>query len=190
MELLFGHGDHSIQGIFIHSSLVIHFKEIFINPGQVIFQGWSSSSWDSYPSGAGHTSLRILIYPGMAIYSWVATSRGGQTDDFRPLTYTLGEGRHCVQGQICDILTQASYESLPASWPHRFPYIRSMSSIRPICKCRCPPLAWSLQWWVFSIGFSHCLIFLYGFPCNTVNGIPFAPRCSSKQNPWSRQGLC
>jgi hypothetical protein len=51
-----------------------------------------------------------------------------------------------VQGQICDILTQASYESLPAPWPHRFPHfgyihlggggggsdIRSMSSIRPL----------------------------------------------------------
>jgi hypothetical protein len=36
-------------------------------------------------------------------------SRGGQTDYFRPLTYTLGGGGHGVQGQICDILTQASY---------------------------------------------------------------------------------
>jgi hypothetical protein len=40
-------------------------------------------------------------------------SRGGQTDDFRPMTFTLGGGGHGVQGQICDILTQASYESLP-----------------------------------------------------------------------------
>jgi hypothetical protein len=51
-----------------------------------------------------------------------AIPRGGQTDDFRPLPYTLGGGGHGVQGQICDILTQASYESLPAPWPHRFPH--------------------------------------------------------------------
>jgi hypothetical protein len=31
--------------------------------------------------------------------------RGGQNDDFRPLTYTLGGEGHGVQGQICDILT-------------------------------------------------------------------------------------
>ncbi len=49
-----------------------------------------------------------------------------------------------MQGQICDILRPL--------WPHRFPHfgyihlggggsdIRSMSSIRPICKCRYPTL--------------------------------------------------
>ncbi len=42
-------------------------------------------------------------------------SRGGHNDDFRPLTYTLGGGGGIgVQGQICDILAPASYESLPA----------------------------------------------------------------------------
>jgi len=66
------------------------------------------------------------------------------TFDLWPIPW--GEGGHGVQGQICDILTQASYELLPAPWPHRFPHfgyihlggsdIRSMSSIRPIC----PPL--------------------------------------------------
>ncbi len=40
--------------------------------------------------------------------------------------YLGGEG-HGVQGQICDIWTYGSD-------------IRSMSSIRPIFKCRCPPL--------------------------------------------------
>jgi hypothetical protein len=49
-------------------------------------------------------------------------SRGGQKDDFRPLTYTLGEGGHGVQGQISHILTPASYESLPAPSGHRFPH--------------------------------------------------------------------
>jgi hypothetical protein len=48
----------------------------------------------------------------------VEKSRGGQKDDFRPLTYTLGEGR----GQICHILTPASYESLTAPSDHRFPH--------------------------------------------------------------------
>jgi hypothetical protein len=61
-----------------------------------------------------------------------------------------------VQGQICDILRPklAMNRFLPL-WPYissHFGYInlggrawggsdiRSMSSIRPICKCRCPPL--------------------------------------------------
>ncbi len=77
--------------------------------------------------------------------------RGGQTDDFRPLSLY-----HGVQGQIYDILIQASYESLPAPLATQIPTlwihtsggggggggsdIRSMSSIRPIRKCRCPPL--------------------------------------------------
>jgi hypothetical protein len=61
-----------------------------------------------------------------------------------------------VQGQICDILRpQLAMNCFLALWPYRFPHfgyiilggggvggsdIRSMSSIRPICKCRCPPL--------------------------------------------------
>ncbi len=71
--------------------------------------------------------------------------------------YPWGEG-HGVQGQICEILRPpASYESLPAPLSTQIPTlcivyihlggggvggsdIRSMSSIRPICKCRCPPL--------------------------------------------------
>jgi hypothetical protein len=72
MKLLFGHGDHSIQGIFIHPSLVIHFNEIFINPGHVIhfheapihlgkvIQIWEviySISW------VGHLLLGSLIPP-------------------------------------------------------------------------------------------------------------------------------
>ncbi len=45
--------------------------------------------------------------------------RGGQNDDFPPLNYTLGGGGgHGVQGQICDILTPASYKSLPAPSGH------------------------------------------------------------------------
>jgi hypothetical protein len=82
-------------------------------------------------------------------------TRGGQIDDFRPLTYNLGGGGwHGVQEQIYDILRPqlAMNRFLPLR-PHRFPHfryihlggggdsdIRSMSSIRPICKCRCPPL--------------------------------------------------
>jgi hypothetical protein len=58
--------------------------------------------------------------------------------------------------KICDILRpQLVMNHFLSLWPHRFPHfgyihpgggawggpdIRSMSSIRPICKCRCPPL--------------------------------------------------
>ncbi len=64
-----------------------------------------------------------------------------------------------MQGQICDILRpQLAMNSFLPLWPHRFPHfgyihlggggargeggsdIISMSSIRPICKCRCPPV--------------------------------------------------
>ncbi len=61
-----------------------------------------------------------------------------------------------MQGQIYDILRpQLAMNRFLPLWPHRFPHfgylhlggggvggsdIRSMSSIRPICKCRCPPL--------------------------------------------------
>jgi hypothetical protein len=58
-----------------------------------------------------------------------------------------------VQGQICDILRpQLAMNRFLLLWPHRFPHfgyihlggggsdIRSMSSIRTICKFRCPPL--------------------------------------------------
>jgi hypothetical protein len=83
------------------------------------------------------------------------SARGGQNDDFRPLTFRPGGGGHGVQGQICDILTPASYESLPApsghadshtldtyiwGWGEGGSDIRSMSRIRPIAsvECRCP----------------------------------------------------
>ncbi len=46
------------------------------------------------------------------------TGRGGQNDDFRPLSHNLGGMGHGVQGQICDILTPASYESVPAPSGH------------------------------------------------------------------------
>ncbi len=46
-------------------------------------------------------------------------SRGGQKDDFQPYP---GGGGHGVQGQICHILTPASYESLPVPSGHRFPH--------------------------------------------------------------------
>ncbi len=88
---------------------------------------------------------------------------GGQNDDFRPLTCTLGGGGegHGVQGQICDILRpQLAMNRFLPPWPHRFPHfryihlgkgaggsdIRSMSSIQPICKCRCPPLTFKDMW--------------------------------------------
>ena len=61
-----------------------------------------------------------------------------------------------MQGQICDILRlQLAMNRFLPLWPHRFPHfeyihlggggvggsdIRSMSSIQPICKYRCPPL--------------------------------------------------
>ncbi len=68
-----------------------------------------------------------------------------------PLTLSTWGGGHGVQGQICHILTPASFEPLPAPSGHTDSHtyihlggggsdIRSMSSIRLICKCRCPPL--------------------------------------------------
>ncbi len=61
-----------------------------------------------------------------------------------------------MQGQICDTLRpQLAMNRFLPLWPHRFSHFvyihlggggvggsdfRSMSSIRPICKCRCPPL--------------------------------------------------
>jgi hypothetical protein len=93
----------------------------------------------------------------------VAHCSGGQNDDFRPLKFELypgGEG-HGVQGQICDILRpQLAMNRFLPLYPHRFPHfgyinlggggvggsdIRSMSCIRPKCKCRCPPLAHWVQ---------------------------------------------
>ncbi len=69
--------------------------------------------------------------------------------------YPWGEG-HGVQGQICDILRpQLAMNRFLPLWPtdsHTLDTymrgegawggsdIRSMSSIQPICKCRCPPL--------------------------------------------------
>ncbi len=66
-----------------------------------------------------------------------------------------------MQGQICDILRpQLAMNRFLTLWPQSFPHfgcihlwgrgvggsdIRSMSSIRPICKCRCPPLQVSLK---------------------------------------------
>ncbi len=92
----------------------------------------------------------------LRFYNSVKTS-GGQNDDFRPLTSTLGgRGMGCRE-KICDILRpQLAMNRFLTLWPHRFSHfgyinlggggvgggsdIRSMSSIRPICKCRCPPL--------------------------------------------------
>jgi hypothetical protein len=69
--------------------------------------------------------------------------------------YPWGKG-HGVQGQIYDFLRpQLAMNPFLPLWTHRFPHfgyihlggggvggsdIWSMSSIRPICKCRCPPL--------------------------------------------------
>jgi hypothetical protein len=84
-----------------------------------------------------HNERNLFFHKKLNSYNRLII-RGGQNDDFRPLTYTLGGGGgHGVQGQICDSLTPASYESLTA--PSGFD-ISSTSSIRPIFKCRCPPL--------------------------------------------------
>ncbi len=96
-----------------------------------------------------------ILFENMSITECIS-SRGGQNDDFRPLTFRPGGGGHGVREQICDILTPASYESLPPLLATQIPTlwihtsggggsggcsdIRLMLSIRPICKCRCPPL--------------------------------------------------
>jgi hypothetical protein len=48
---------------------------------------------------------------------------GGQNDDFRPLTSTLGGEGHGVQGQICDNLRpQLAMNRILPLWPRRFPH--------------------------------------------------------------------
>ncbi len=69
--------------------------------------------------------------------------------------FDLGGGAWGAGTNMCHPETPASYESLPAPLATQIPTlyihtsggrgrggsdIRSMSSIRPICKCRCPPL--------------------------------------------------
>ncbi len=75
-------------------------------------------------------------------------NRGGQNDDFRPLTYTLG-GRgmgfrdkyETSWGPSCPSDHTDSHTLDTYIWGGRGgSIIRSMSSIWPICKCRCPPL--------------------------------------------------
>jgi hypothetical protein len=82
--------------------------------------------------------------------------RGGQNVNCWPLTYTLGGEGHGVQGQICKYVTSWPQlgtnrflpllaTQIPTLWIHTSggrgsSDIISMSSIRPICKCRCPPL--------------------------------------------------
>jgi hypothetical protein len=64
--------------------------------------------------------LRFLVKNQL---SHILTHRGGQNDDFLPLTYTLGEEGHGVQGQICDILRpQLAMNRFLPLWPHRFPH--------------------------------------------------------------------
>ncbi len=95
------------------------------------------------------------------------SSRGGQNDDFRPLNYTLWGWAWGAGTNMWHPETPASYESLPAPLATQIPTlwihtsgggssdIRLMSSIRPMCKCRCPPLLsrplmgegrWGLTW--------------------------------------------
>ncbi len=54
---------------------------------------------------------------------------GGQNDDSRPLTYTLGGGGgHGVQGQICHILRpQLAVNRFLPLWPHRFPHFGNIN---------------------------------------------------------------
>jgi hypothetical protein len=74
----------------------------------------------------------------MFFFEYRLCCRGGQNDDFRPLTSTLGgrgplpwgggdlysggEG-YGVQGQICDILRpQLAMNRFLPLWPHKFPH--------------------------------------------------------------------
>ncbi len=87
------------------------------------------------------------------IREYTLISSGGQIDEFRPFTSTLGGGVWGAGTNMWHPEAQASYESLPAPLATQIPTllihksgggagsdIRSISSIRPICKCRCPPL--------------------------------------------------
>ncbi len=95
-----------------------------------------------------------------------------------------GEG-HGVQGQICDILRpqQLWIASCPSGHTDSrtlYTYIwggggggsdiRSMSSIWPICKCRCPPLAISL----------HPYTYTYEGLERLENGAPLGPGCGGR----------
>ncbi len=97
---------------------------------------------------------KIFCLPSFLL-SWCLPPVVGKmmTLDLWPIP--LGEGQG-LQGQICDILRpQLAMTRFLPLWPRRFPHfgnihqgegawggsdIRSMSSIRPLCKCRCPPL--------------------------------------------------
>ncbi len=80
--------------------------------------------------GKGHPSLVSLqwtVHSANGIWLFLINlfliSSGGQNDDFRPLTYTLGGEGHGVQGQICGILRpQLAMNSFLPLWPHRFPH--------------------------------------------------------------------
>jgi hypothetical protein len=65
---------------------------------------------------------------------------GGQNDDFRPLTYTLGgRGMGCRDKYVTSCMRlQLAMNRFLHLWPHRFPHFGYI--LRPICKCRCPPL--------------------------------------------------
>ncbi len=102
-----------------------------------------------------HASFPSLSPPELV--PCMAKFKGGQNDDFRPLTHTLGGRAWGAGTNMWHPETLASYESLPAPLATQIPILwihtsgrggggggvdnRSMSSIRPICKCRCPPLA-------------------------------------------------
>ncbi len=77
-----------------------------------------SSSQNLIEDEDGFRSVDYKVF----LYSVLLQSgRGGQTDDFRPLTYTLGGGGAWGAGTNSDIITQASYESLPAPMATQIP---------------------------------------------------------------------
>ncbi len=115
---------------------------------------WCSEEWSYLSPGL---SLYIYIFglPPPLQNRSVLSPSGGQNDDVRPLTCTLwGRGMGCRDKYVTS--WDPTYGSLPAPLATKIPTlwihssggrgrgggsdIRSMPSIRPICKCRCPPL--------------------------------------------------
>ncbi len=132
------------------------FKDGLIPPTWAAHNEFTASIWTRLYSATIQTKP-MLVRTTTLVIAWRSETQWWEK--WQLSTFDLdpsGEG-HGVQGQICDILRpQLAINRFLPLWPHRFPHfgyihlggegvgggsdIRLMSSIRPICQCRCPPL--------------------------------------------------